>query len=86
MDISNIDKNFNNYFSIEGLTTYSVNDEPIKLYGLCREKGEKDFKRLPHKIAKQIPNKSVNLLYKNTSGIRARFKTDSKRIVILGSW
>ncbi|MBQ7794049.1 MAG: hypothetical protein IJ366_05950 [Clostridia bacterium] len=82
MDISKIDKNFNNYYSYEGMTTHNVNSEPFKLYGLCRQDGESDFKRIPESLAKKVNNNSIALLYKNTSGIRVRFKTTSRRIIL----
>ncbi len=82
MDISKIDKNFANFFSFEGLVTYDINEAPFQLYGLSRELGETDFKRLPHSLGKTIDNSNVNILYMHTSGIRLRFKTDSQRIVI----
>lgn len=82
MDISKIDKNFANFFSFEGLKTYDINEAPFQLYGLYREPGETDFKRLPHSLGSTIDNSNVNILYKHTSGIRLRFKTNSRRIVI----
>lgn len=82
MDISQIDKNFANYFSFEGLKTYDINQDPFKLYGLYREEGEQDFKRLPHSLGKGIDNDGIHVLYTNTAGIRLRFRTDSQRIVI----
>ncbi len=82
MDIAKIDKNFANFFSFEGLKTYDINEAPFRLYGLSREPGETDFKRLPHSLGKTIDNSNVNVLYMHTSGIRLRFKTNSQRIVI----
>ncbi|MBE7045468.1 MAG: hypothetical protein E7397_08040 [Ruminococcaceae bacterium] len=82
MDISDIDKNFRTYYSFEGMKTYSVNQEPFRLYGLCRKSDEQDFKRLPHNLAKTVNNPSIQALYQNTSGIRVRFRTDSSRIVL----
>ena len=82
MNIEKIDKNFQNFYSIDGMTAYNVNDKLFKLYGLCREEGETDFKRLPHLFVNSIDNAMIKALYKNTSGIRVRFKTNSKRIVL----
>lgn len=82
MEISKIDKNFSNHYSFEGMVTYDINDAPFKLYGLCRETGELDFKRLPHSLVQQTDNNSIRNLYKNTAGIRVKFKTDSQRIVL----
>ena len=82
MDISKIDKNFANFFSFEGMKTYDINEAPFRLYGLYREEGELDYKRLPHSLGKSVDNQSINVLYTNTAGIRLRFRTDSQRINI----
>ena len=82
MDITKIDKNFENRYSFEGLETYDVEQPPFRLFGLCRQPGETDYKRLPHAVAESVANDGVKSLYTNTSGIRLRFKTDSKRIVL----
>lgn len=82
MDITKIDGNFSSTFSLEGMKTYDVNEEVFALYGLCREGEEKDFKRLPHSLPLTFENPSVRSLYKNTSGIRLRFQTDSQRVVL----
>ena len=82
MDISKIDKNFENTFSYEGMKIYNVNEAPFKLYGLCRREGEQDFKRLPHDFAQQMENPVVKMMYRKTSGLRVRFKTDSARIIL----
>lgn len=82
MDISKIDKNFANTFSFEGMKMYNVNEEPFKLYGLYREDGETDFKRLPEDVAIKTNNNSIKNLYKTTTGIRVKFATDSQRIIL----
>lgn len=82
MDISKIDKNFANTFTYEGMNLYDVNEAPFKLYGLCREDGEKDYKRLPHSFPDTVDNPVVKAVYKKTTGIRVRFQTDSKRIIL----
>ena len=82
MDIANIDKNFENTFSSEGMKIYNVNDAPFKLYGLCREDGELDYKRLPHSFPPKVNNPVVTAVYKKTAGLRMRFKTDSARIIL----
>lgn len=82
MDITKIDKNFANTFSYEGMKVYDVNDEPFRLYGLCRADGETDYKRLPADFAQNLGNPSVAVMYNRTTGIRVRFKTDSNRIVL----
>ena len=81
MDISQIDKNFQNEYSYEGMTTYNVNNPPFRIYGACRENCEQDFKRLPQSVVDKLKdNLNVQMLYTHTSGIRVRFKTDSQRI------
>lgn len=82
MDISKIDKNFSNSYSLDGMKMYNVNEKPFKLYGLYRTGGEKDFKRMPKAAAESTGNLSIKALYKNTSGIRVKFSTNSKRIVL----
>lgn len=82
MDISKMDSNFLRSFSLRGMRSYDVNEAPLVLYGHCRKEGEQDFKRLPHELVKTIDNPSVQGLYKNTSGIRVRFRTDSQGIVL----
>ena len=81
-DISNIDKNFANQYDISGMKVYDINEAPFRIYGACREAGETDFKRLDHSFAAALGNTSVSGLYKNTSGIRLRFKTDSARVIL----
>lgn len=82
MDIRAVDKNFENRFSFEGTKTYDIEEYPFRLFGFCRESGETDFKRMPHAVANRICNDGVKQLYTNTAGIRLRFKTDSKRIIL----
>ena len=83
MDISQIDKNFQNEYSYEGMVTYNINDAPFKIYGACRADGETDFKRLPLSVADSLKgNLNVQMLYNHTSGVRVRFRTDSQRITL----
>ncbi len=82
MNIAEIDKNFAESCSLEGLKTYEIEQPPFRLFGLCREAGERDYKRLPHAVVEEIGNAGYSSLYKNTSGIRLRFKTDSQRIAL----
>ena len=82
MDISEIDQNYKNIFRSAGMTTYSVNEPPFALYGLCREPGEQDFKRLLHRFAQTLKNDTLRLLYRNTAGLRVRFRTDSRRVLL----
>lgn len=71
-----------NTFAVPDMKTYNVNEAPFALYGLCREPGECDFKRLPHWLPPTTGNEIIPKLYTNTAGIRLRFKTDSMRIVL----
>ena len=80
MDIRNVDKNFASIGSFEGLVPYDIEQPPFRLYGLCREPGERDYKRLPHAFAEKINSPMIRALYTNTAGIRLRFRTDSQRI------
>lgn len=82
MDISKIDKNFEEHYSFEGLKTYNIEQPPFRLFGLCREPGETDYKRMPYKALEAIANDSIHRLNLHTAGIRLRFKTDSQRIVL----
>lgn len=82
MDITKIDRYMTDTYSFAGMKLYDVNEAPFSLYGLCREGEETDFKRLPHSLPMTFENPSVRGLYKNTSGIRLRFQTDSKRIIL----
>lgn len=82
MDITQIDKNFENRYSYEGMTTYDIEQPPFRLFGLSREPGETDYKRMPYKVLEAITNDSIHRLSLYTAGIRLRFKTDSKRIVL----
>ncbi len=69
----------------EGMKTWDVNQPPFRLYGACRQQGETDYKRLPHELPGQL-NSGIKQLYTNTSGLRLRFKTDSKRIILRCGW
>ena len=80
MDIRKIDKNFESVGSFAGMISYDIEQMPFQLYGLCRQPGETDYKRLPHAVAQAVDSPMVQALYTNTSGIRLRFRTDSLRI------
>lgn len=80
MDIRKIDKNFESFGSFEGLIPYDIEQPPFLLYGLSRQLGEEDYKRLPHAVATKTGSAMVQALYTNTAGIRLRFRTDSMRI------
>ena len=40
------------------------------------------IKRLPHRFAQTLKNDALRLLYRNTAGLRVRFRTDSRRILL----
>lgn len=82
IDITQIDKNFlGEELNYEGMTFHHVFEEPFKLYGLYNPYEEKEFKRLPDDFVAKV-NANVQALYKNTSGARIRFRTDSSRILL----
>lgn len=71
----------------DGMKIWDVNQPPFRLYGACRREGEQDFKRLPHALPDQIPeNPGLKLLYTNTAGLRLRFQTDSRKIILRCGW
>ncbi len=71
----------------EGMKTWDVNRPPFRLYGLCREPGEQDFKRLPHWLPRQIPESDgLRCHYTNTAGLRLRFRTDSQKLILRCAW
>ena len=82
MDISKVDKNYANTYSYAGMVTHSIHEPVFTMYGCCREEGETDYKRLPHSLPPKLDNEPVRVLYTNTSGIRVRFQTDSRRIIL----
>lgn len=82
VDITTIDKNLGGAeVTYEGITFYHVKDEPFQIYGLYKPYDNEDFKRMPHDIAAKM-NNSLKALYKNTSGGRIRFRTDSTKILL----
>lgn len=82
MKITDIDKNFENRYSYEGMKTYDIEQPPFRLFGLNRAPGELDYKRLPYQVMEVVSNGSLARLGRHTAGIRLRFKTDSKRIIL----
>lgn len=81
MDISKIDKNFKVETKIErdGLTFYNIDQAPFKIYGVYRE--GKHYVRMPFDVADKI-NDGTRWAYKNTTGGRVRFVTDSPYIAV----
>ena len=78
-----VDRNFNIEASInqDGFKFYNTKEAPFEIYGLYDYKNQEQFKRMPDEIAKSV-NNGVATLYKNTSGGRVRFSTDSDVIVL----
>ena len=78
-NIEEIDKNFvvNSKIDKEGIVFYNTKDKPFEIYGAYEP-----FVRMPKEIAENT-NRGVAELYKNTSGIRVRFSTDSPYVAIL---
>lgn len=66
---------------MENLKYSEVRNEPFDVYGLYDYKNEKQYKRMPDEIGKNV-NSGVSGLYLNTAGGRVRFSTDSKHIAI----
>jgi hypothetical protein len=63
------------------ITFHDVREAPFGLYGLYQPQQEAVFKRLPDSVA-EATSERVSQLYKNTSGGRVRFVTDSSCIAI----
>ena len=83
LSMEEIDPNFklNTNINEKDIVFYDVMDEPFEKYGFyncCREEG---YKRLPDDLAKRV-NSGVASLYRQTSGGRVRFCTDSSYIAI----
>lgn len=70
----------------DGMKTCDINQPPFRLYGLSRQDGERDFKRLPHALAASLGNPGIRELYTHTAGLRLRFRTDSRRLILRCTW
>lgn len=85
MKISKIDRNFafgNMHVAEPDIYYYDVKESPFRIYGVLQPSQTEDFyRRLPTEIALSI-NEGVAMLYKNTSGGRIRFRTDSPYVAI----
>ena len=88
MEISNIDTNFkiskteNNQLQ----KLYTLPHKDIALYGFCNNPTENRpdgtyFSRLPYELAKNI-SYNMEVISTNTSGVRARFSTNSKFVTL----
>ena len=78
-----VDKNFkvNTVENDEQYDFYDVRQSPFKIYGLYKPETEDVFKRIPDEVAESV-SEGICMLYKNTSGGRIRFKTNSKSVAI----
>ena len=65
----------------DGINFYNIKDKPFQIYGLYQPYDNEDYKRMPHDVAAKM-NDNVKALYKNTSGGRIRFRTDSSKILL----
>ncbi len=65
----------------KNLVFYDVRQNPFQLYGLYDSRGQSSFKRMPDEVA-QATNPGVARLYRNTSGGRVRFSTDSPYVAV----
>lgn len=82
MDISKVDENFASAKAeYKGLNFVDAKAAPFKLYGVTFDKVQGLYTRMPREIAEKVSD-GVNYLYKNTSGGRLRFRTDSSKIAI----
>lgn len=91
MELSKLDKNFEIKTAIDepDVKWYSVLEEPFDIYGLYKPKEDGLFRRMPAEVAENIhssttgeKNVGIANLYKNTSGGRIRFKTDSRYLML----
>ena len=82
-NIEEIDKNFAVPTDVSDIDAdyYDVREEPFKVYGLYNYKIEPEFKRMPDEIGLNV-NDGVASLYKETSGGRIRFSTDSDVVIL----
>ena len=79
MNIKDIDKNLdiNTKINEKDLRFISALEDPFDVYGTCGER----YLRLPLKDAERV-SEGVKQLAANTSGVRIRFKTDSKFVAV----
>lgn len=86
MDISRIEEIDSNLkvqtsLSEKDIRFFDVRSAPFTVYGLYNYRKEPVFKRLPDTVA-EATSKGVGQIYKNTTGGRVRFSTNSKYIAI----
>lgn len=87
MRIEEIDKNLalDGTVDKEGLSFYSFEDKPFKVYGDLRREEDGLLYRLPKDVAKNTSAGVLGLASCNAGG-RVRFKTNSKRIAIVAKY
>lgn len=66
----------------DNMKVYNILEAPFKIYGLCEPHKLGQFQRMPAETAMSIENEGILQLYKNTSGGRIRFRTDSDHIIL----
>lgn len=83
MKIGDIDKNLKveTKLPITDLKWLTPLDDPLSLHGMYGYSEELGYMRIPPDVAKNT-NEGVNWLFRNTSGGRIRFKTNSKYIAM----
>jgi hypothetical protein len=82
MKLSDIDKNFEaKRVKPEDFDWFDYSSQNVSLHGVFYDKEEKEFKRLPSKIAKQV-SEGVFWLHNHTAGGRLRFRTDSNTFAL----
>lgn len=80
MNINEIDPRLSTGAETEdGLVFANACEPPFRIFGLLRD--EDGFIRMPREVAAQL-NPSVETLNTHTSGGRARFKTNSRRVAV----
>ncbi len=81
--IGSIDKNLAVETKIKepDIEFHDIRNAPFDVYGFYNYKTEPEFKRLPDEVGENV-NPGVKRLYKNTSGGRVRFCTDSRYVAI----
>ncbi len=87
MRIEDIDKNLavDSTVDKEGLSFYSFEDEPFRIYGDLRREDDGLLYRLPKEVAARTSGGVLGLASCNAGG-RVRFRTDSKRVAIVAKY
>lgn len=82
MEISKVDKNLAIVinFNRESTVFHDIHEQPFRIYGAVKTE-DASFRRLPMAVAKSVSD-GVATLSDRTAGIRVRFSTDAKTIVL----